>query len=118
MPAQFTLPAWIDRLSVEYAVKLLLYQITGGVAPGGGGGVPVTPPAMTAGPAVAATANGSVSAGKNSISFVTSSDWVGTINGASFPAGASKGYTAPPGYSLPAIAYTRSAGTLYIDFLA
>lgn len=116
MPAQYVLPAWIDALSEEYAIKLLLYQATGGIAPGSGN-PPVVPPAVTAGPAQAAVGNGSVPAGKRAISFVTSSDWVGTINGAAFPASAAKSYEAPVGTSLPAIAYTRSAGTLYIDFL-
>lgn len=37
MAAQFTLPAWIDALSEEYAIKLLLYQATGGTVPSGGG---------------------------------------------------------------------------------
>lgn len=116
MPAQFILPAWLDALSIEYAVKLLLYQATGGVAPGSGN-PPAVPPAVTAGPAQAAITSGSVPAGKRAISFVTSSDWVGTINGAAFPASAAKSYEAPAGTSLPAIAYTRSAGTLYIDFI-
>ncbi len=117
MAAAYDLPPYIDKMSVEDAVKLILLQLTGGVAPAGGGSSSAGP-AMTAGPAVAATSSGSVAAGKNSISFVTSSDWVGTINGADFPASAAKSYNAAQGRSLPAIAYTRSAGTLYIDFLS
>lgn len=93
-----------------------LGALGGGGAAGGSGSSSLTE--MTAGPAQAAVTDGFVPAGKNSISFVTSSDWVGTINGASFPASAAKGYAAPAGFKLPAIAYTRSDGTLYIDFLA
>ncbi len=36
--AQFTLPDWIDALSIEYAVKLLLFYFTGGTAPAASGG--------------------------------------------------------------------------------
>lgn len=63
----------------------------------------------------AVTSGGTVMAGALSVSFVTSSDFSGTINGAAFPASASKSFNAPNGASLPSIAYTRSAGTLYID---
>lgn len=56
-------------------------------------------------------------AGAKSISFIASTDFVGTINGTSFLAGASKSYTASLGKTLPAIAYTVTAGTLYIDVI-
>lgn len=64
----------------------------------------------------APTSGGSVTAGAKSVSFVTSSDFVGTINGAAFPASAAKSFSVPsPADTLPAIVYTISAGTLYID---
>ncbi len=116
MPGQkaaFTLPEWLDSASIEYAVKILTLYFTGGVAPASPSG-PSTGPVVTL-TSSAATGNGSVPAGAKSASFVTSSDWVGTINGASFPASAAKSITPPQGSVLPAIAYTRSAGTLYID---
>lgn len=56
--------------------------------------------------------------GSSSISFVTSSDFTGTINGIAFPASSNKNVTAQLGKTLPAIAYTVTAGTLYIDVLS
>ncbi len=114
MAAQPTFPSWIDQLSIEYAVKCLLLYFTGGVAPPSGN--PGIGPTATLASS-AATGNGSVPAGAKSVSFVTSSDWSGTINGAAFPASAAKSITPQQGSVLPAIAYTRSAGTLYIDTL-
>lgn len=111
----YTWPNWIDGLQLEAAVKLILLQITGGTIPsggsggGGGGGAAVTVEST------AAAANGTVGAGASAISFVTSSDWSGTINGAAFPASASVSLNAPQGRSLPAVAYTRAAGTVYIN---
>ncbi len=37
MPAQFDLPPWIESLTLEYAVKLLLFGVFGNTAPSGGG---------------------------------------------------------------------------------
>lgn len=62
------------------------------------------------------TASGSISAGKQSVTFMPSSDFVGTIAGVSFP-GASwqvVPFQAPFGKTLPAIAYTISAGSLNV----
>lgn len=43
---QYTLPEWINDLSIEDAVKLLLLGFFGTTAPsGGGGGLPVVPTA-------------------------------------------------------------------------
>jgi hypothetical protein len=64
----------------------------------------------------AATSSGTVSAGAIQITFVASSDFVGTIDGA-FPIPASAGFTATAtngSGGLDAIPYTRTAGTLYI----
>lgn len=91
-----------------------LWQITGFETPGGGtpgGGTPVT---VTS---TAPTSGGSVTAGSKGASFVTSADFVGTINGATFPASASKNINPPLGYVNPIIPYTVSAGTLYIDVM-
>lgn len=83
--------------------------ITGG---GTGGGVQRT---LTSS---AVTTDGTVSAGAKSVSFVTSSDFSGTINGVAFPVSASKN-VAPisPADTIAAIPYTVSAGTIYIDVL-
>lgn len=40
--ARFNLPDWIDHLSIEYAVKLMLFGFYGGTAPTGGTGIPST----------------------------------------------------------------------------
>lgn len=109
----YTWPNWIDGLQLEAAVKLILLQLTGGTIPSGGGGGGGGGAAVTV-ESTAAAATGSVGAGATSISFVTGSTWSGTINGAAFPASASVSLSAPQGRSLPAIAYTRSAGTVYI----
>lgn len=66
----------------------------------------------------APTTSGSVAAGAKAVSFVTSSDWSGSINGAVWPASASKNISPPnPADTLPAIAYVVTTGTLYIDVL-
>lgn len=89
MPAQYTLPAWIDRLTIEDAVKLLLLQFTGGTAPsgGGGGGIPITPSSGTL-TLVAATAGSStvipVGAFNIGIIFLTGT---GTVNAVDLPVG-------------------------------
>lgn len=118
---QFTLPDWIDKLSIEYAVKLMLFGMFGGTAPSGGG-LPVVP---SGGGGVQevdtwATKNASytATAGALSILFNPSSDFVGTVNGITWSgsagAAANQGAvsrTAQPGNTLPAFAVTRSAGT-------
>jgi len=88
------------------------WQATTGGGSSGGGGVQRT---LTSS---AATASGSLAAGAKSIAIVTSSDFSGTINGAAFPAFASFNVSVDaPANTLPAVAYTRSAGTLYITTL-
>lgn len=65
----------------------------------------------------AVIANGSIAAGALSIEIITSSDFIGTINGVSIPQLAIKTYPYIPGYIYPTINYTISAGTLYIRTL-
>jgi len=62
----------------------------------------------------AAVVSGTVAAGARSVSFTSSSDFVGTVLGVSFPANVSMGFQAQLGHTLAALVYTRSAGTLYI----
>lgn len=80
----------------------------------GAGGTPVARVFTS----VAAVASGSVSSGANAVQFITSEDFVGTINGVS--AVASFVYpwiNANLNNTLPAIAYTVTAGTITINVL-
>jgi len=63
------------------------------------------------------TASGSVTAGKKSVAFLASDDFVGTVAGGTLPAGKAISFEADGSDTLSAIAYTRSAGTLYIGSL-
>ena len=120
MPAQYDLPPWIDSLTVEYAVKLLLYGIFGNTAPsGGGGGIPVTPGTGTqrTPTCTAAVVSGSTTVGVTRVTFVASSDFSGTVLGQAFAAGASLTFPTAPGDTLGAMAFTRSAGTLFIYYV-
>lgn len=65
----------------------------------------------------AAVANGSVAANCKSVSFSSSSDFAGTIAGATFGASQALVFAADGADTIGAIAYTRSAGTLYIATL-
>lgn len=97
--------------------KIWYWMFKTAAATGGGtsGGTSGTQRTLTS---TAATGSGSVAAGSKSVAFVTSSDWSGNINGVAFPASASKNISViSAGDTLPAIDYTRSAGTLYIDVL-
>lgn len=105
-------------------VEGLLTQIADRLNDTFGGGssspVPVTPAGGSARTltSTAATSSGTVAAGAKAVSFVTSSDWSGSVNGAT--RGASLAFSVSvinPADTLPAIAYIRSAGTLYIDAL-
>lgn len=64
----------------------------------------------------AVTASGTVTANTLWINFLLSSDFVGTINGVTMTGATvlSFAMSPVPGYKYPAIAYTRSAGTLTI----
>lgn len=80
--------------------------------------VSFTTPYLTAGTLAssAVTSSGSVAASAIWVTFMLSSDFVGTINGVTISGTAvlSVALPAVPGYKYPAIAYTRSAGTLTI----
>lgn len=63
------------------------------------------------------SADGTVAAGKKAVDFIFSSDFAGTVLGATF-AGATDqvlSFVAPPGDTLAAITYTRSVGTIRIS---
>lgn len=130
MAAQYILPQWINDLTFEDAVKLLLLGFFGQTAPtggGSGGGIPVTPPTVNSVKVVGvqevdtwATKSGSYTAvaGALSILFNPSSDFVGTVNGATWsgsdgtaPNQGAVSRTAQPGNALPAFVVTLSAGT-------
>ena len=65
----------------------------------------------------AATSSGTVTAGAKSVTFIFSTDFAGTILGTTIDLSTmgSITFTAPSGDTLSAIAYTRSAGTIYIQ---
>jgi hypothetical protein len=63
----------------------------------------------------AATSSGTVAAGARQVTFVSDGTFAGTIGGATFPASQRLEMNAPLGGQLPAIAYTRSGGTLFIS---
>ena len=91
-----------------------LWQLSGFSTSGDeGGGTQQTPAASST-----TASTGSVPAGFKSVAFVTSSDWVGTIAGGSWPASASLSFSADQFRTLGGINYTRSAGTLYIATLS
>lgn len=69
--------------------------------------------AQTPGWAVAVV-SGSVVAGAKSITIVASNDFTGTVGGAAFLPDTAHTWRAEQGHKLAALAYTRSAGTLYI----
>lgn len=97
---------------------VLLYKIARGIWNVLAGGIPASQQGglVRAIVSTAPTSGGTVDAGAKSVSFVTSSDFSGTINGAAFPASAAKSFTViSPADTHPAIPYTISAGTLYID---
>lgn len=92
-----------EEFSLKLIGELLTKILTGDVALG------INTPSITA-----AVASGSVAAGAKSVSFSSSSDFIGTILGISFPANMSQGFSAEFGKILAAIPYTVSAGTLVI----
>lgn len=66
----------------------------------------------------APTTSGTVTGGAQSVSFLTSSDWSGSVNGTTRAASQAINISVvSPADTLPAIAYVISAGTLYIDKL-
>lgn len=116
---RYVLPDWIENLSFEHALKLLLYGAFGSTAPTGtgvpttGGGGGSTPVSQTVAGS-SAVASGSTSSGIANVTFVASSDFAGTVAGQPLAAGASLTFRASQSNTIGAIAYTRSAGTLYI----
>lgn len=77
--------------------------------------LPVVQPTVSQAPAcTAAVASGSTTAGATNITFLADSSFVGTLLGQTFAAGASLTFRASENNTVGAIAYTRSAGTLYI----
>lgn len=62
----------------------------------------------------AVVASGSTAADNLYMTFVTSEDFAGSINGITIPKLSVKEYPYLPGYKYPSISYTRTAGTLYI----
>lgn len=117
-----------DNMSPQLARLQILMALQG--APGGAFAgltdtqlratpVPVSLPAGTVRTfaLVAAVANGSVAVGAKSVAFSSSSDFAGTITGAAFGASQTTGASADGADTIGAIAYTRTAGTLYIATL-
>ncbi len=97
------------------AIWYRLWQLTG-FSSSGSGGVPVTPSGgvVRTFTLTAATGNGSVAAGAKSVAFSSSSDFAGSITGAAFAASQAIGSAVDGADTIGAIAYTVSAGTLYI----
>lgn len=58
------------------------------------------------------TSSGNSRDNVHSVTLVASSDFSGTVMGKAFTAGATINFTAPPGYTVAAFAYTVAAGTL------
>jgi len=65
-----------------------------------------------------ATSSGTVASGFTRVTIVSDGSFSGTVQGATFPASYSETYTAQTGRTLGEIAYTRSAGTLYITTIS
>lgn len=99
--------------------NVLLYKIARGIwglFTGTGTAIPVTPGGGAARTfaLVAAVGNGTVAAGAKSVAFSSSSDFEGTIAGATFGASQTTGASVDGADTIGAITYTRAAGTLYI----
>lgn len=98
-----------EDVSLELIGEVLASLVANGTISVGDSTTLVDTPSITA-----AIASGSVAAGAKSVSFTSSSDFVGTLLGVTFPANVSQGFSAQNGHKLSAIAFTMSAGTLYI----
>lgn len=113
-----------SQTSTPKLLALLLALLNGTLVGSGGasGGIPVVLSSSggkqrTPG-FINAVASGTVIAGAASISFSSSSDFAGTILGNTFGASQAVAYSPPgPNDTIGAIAYTVSAGTLYIATL-
>lgn len=98
-----------DKLDAMYCAQLATIEAIQAGSGGNAGQLTLA--------SAAAVSNGSIGAGKYQVNFTASNDFNGTVNGVAFPAGAIKSISAPQGFTLAAIPYTRAAGTLYIDTL-
>lgn len=76
--------------------------------------IPTATPTALAITESAVESNGSTAADNLYITFVTSEDFVGSINGITIPKLAVKDYPYLPGHKYPSIAYLITTGTLYI----
>ena len=76
--------------------------------------IPTVSPATLTVTESAVTSSGSTAADNLYMTFVTSEDFAGSINGITIPKLSVKEYPYLPGYKYPSISYTRTAGTLYI----
>lgn len=63
------------------------------------------------------TTSGTVASGQRSVSFTTSSDFVGSINGVTRQAGMIYAFSCDISNTLPAISYVVTAGSIIIDKL-
>lgn len=102
----------------ELAKKQLLQKIVSGLIDGTGTSqiVPTVSPtvATVTRTAITSPSTGSTAANNLSITFATSSDFIGTIGGISISNLAVETLSYMPGYVYPAIDYTVTAGTLWI----
>lgn len=79
---------------------------------------PATPVQRTLPASTSNAASGNVPAGAKWINFVTSSDWSGNINGSDYPAGFGMMYPPlPNGDTYPSVAWTRTTGTIRVEYL-
>jgi|LakMenEpi03Aug12_release.lakeMendotaPanAssembly.Ray.scaffolds.fasta_scaffold86100_8 hypothetical protein len=76
--------------------------------------IPTVSPATLTVTESAVTSSGSTAADNLYMTFVTSEDFAGSINGITIPKLSVKEYPYLPGHKYPSISYTRTAGTLYI----
>lgn len=121
MPAQYDLPPWIDKLSIEDAVKLMLFGWFGATAPASGGGGASVPPTVNGVKVVGIqevdtwstkSADYTEPAGALSIAFKPLTGFTGTVNGQTWAfADGAVSAVAQPGNTRPAFVITRSGGS-------
>ena len=98
----------------NFPFQLAVLQLLGDILTASGGGGSGTPQILTS---LNTGASGSVTAGATSVSFTTDGSFTGTINGAVRLPNTFYTFEAALGRTLPAIAYTVTAGTITIDKL-
>lgn len=104
----------------EGQFQLMVLHLLAGIQSGVGSGGAGTERAVTI---TDFTANGTVAAGAKMVAFSFSADFVGSVAGRAIdntggnPIGSLAAIYAPPGDTLGAIAYTRTAGTLTVTKL-